>query len=382
MEMNTRLQVEHPVTEQVHGVDLVEVQLRIAAGEPLPWSQDDLVPRGHAVEARVYAEDPARGFLPTGGTVLRLREPAGRGIRVDSGIGEGDVVGTDYDPMLAKVVAHGDDRRQAIARLDAALAATTILGVTTNLAMLRAVLADPDVVAGRLDTGLVERRHGAGTGGAPGADDDGDRDAALALAAVLALPPPEPASPWADGTGWRHGGPAPVALRLRPGHDDPVDVVVRAGSAGWEVAVGTGPPAALAVSWVDGDALVRHGTRSARFAVAHDGATTWLGCDGRTWSFRRAEPERPRGRGRRSGDGTIRSPMPGQLLAVHVRVGDAVAAGQPLAIVEAMKMEHALAAPAAGVVTAVHAAVGDQLLLDQPVLTVGPDQPDQEGRPA
>ncbi|MDP9435294.1 MAG: ATP-grasp domain-containing protein, partial [Actinomycetota bacterium] len=157
MEMNTRLQVEHPVTELVTGLDLVEQQLRVAAGEPLAFGQDDVRLTGHAVEARVYAEDPARGFLPTGGTTLLLREPSGDGVRVDSALREGAPVGTTYDPMLAKVVAWGPDRAAALARLDRALADTVVLGVGTNTGFLRALLAQDDVRAGRLDTGLVER---------------------------------------------------------------------------------------------------------------------------------------------------------------------------------------------------------------------------------
>ncbi|MGH9058555.1 MAG: acetyl-CoA carboxylase biotin carboxylase subunit, partial [Acidimicrobiales bacterium] len=158
MEMNTRLQVEHPVTEAVTHTDLVAWQLAVAAGEPLPLRQDQVRLDGHAIEARVYAEDPARGFLPAAGTVVRLVEPTDRPhVRIDSGLAEGTVVGTTYDPMLAKVIAWGPDRAAALARLDGALAETAVLGVTTNVGFLRGLLASPDVVAGRLDTELVER---------------------------------------------------------------------------------------------------------------------------------------------------------------------------------------------------------------------------------
>ena len=179
MEMNTRLQVEHPVTELVYGLDLVEWQLRVAAGERLPFPAD-AVPAaagGHAVEARVYAEDPARGFLPTGGQVLALREPAGPHVRVDSGLAPGTAVTSAYDPMLSKVIAWGPDRPSALRRLDAALAATVILGVATNVSYLRTLLTAPDVQAGRLDTGLAERIVAAQTGkpadGPPPPDDTG-----------------------------------------------------------------------------------------------------------------------------------------------------------------------------------------------------------------
>ena len=158
LEMNTRLQVEHPVTEMVHGLDLVDLQLRIAAGEPLPFTQEEVSGQGHAIEARIYAEDPARDFLPTGGRVIHLREPVDRrGVRVDSSLRPGLSIGSDYDPMLAKVIAHGRDRTDALRRLDAALADTAVLGATTNIGFLRTLLADPQVRAGHLDTGLVER---------------------------------------------------------------------------------------------------------------------------------------------------------------------------------------------------------------------------------
>ncbi|NEE23960.1 acetyl-CoA carboxylase biotin carboxylase subunit, partial [Streptomyces sp. SID7982] len=161
MEMNTRLQVEHPVTELITGIDLVEWQLRVAAGEPLPFTQDSITLTGHAVEARLCAEDPARGFLPSGGTVLALTEPAGPGVRTDSGLDEGTEVTSLYDPMLAKVIAHGPDRPTALRRLRAALADTVTLGVPTNAGFLRRLLAHPDVVAGALDTGLVAREADA-----------------------------------------------------------------------------------------------------------------------------------------------------------------------------------------------------------------------------
>ncbi len=158
LEMNTRLQVEHPVTEAVTGLDLVELQVRVAAGEQLPLEQADVSLDGHAIEARVYAEDPSRGFLPQAGTVVSLTEPSGEGVRVDSSLVEGGVVGTDYDPMLAKVIAWGPTRETARGRLVAALGRTAVLGVSTNVPFLRALLSDPDVVAGDLDTGLIERR--------------------------------------------------------------------------------------------------------------------------------------------------------------------------------------------------------------------------------
>src|SRR4051812_38476228 len=206
LEMNTRLQVEHPVTELVTGLDLVELQVRIAAGEPLPLDQGDVVLDGHAMEARVYTEDPARGFLPQAGTVLGLAEPDGTGVRVDSSLAVGSVVGTDYDPMLAKVIAWGPDRETARARLDAALGHTVVLGLSTNTAFLRALLADDDVVAGRLDTGLIERRGEALTVVAP---PSAGVYAAAALYELLEAEPAGPVvDPWDVPDGWRLGEPA------------------------------------------------------------------------------------------------------------------------------------------------------------------------------
>ncbi|MBV9352393.1 MAG: ATP-grasp domain-containing protein, partial [Mycobacterium sp.] len=193
MEMNTRLQVEHPVTEMVTGWDLVEWQVRIAAGEKLTAAQTDIALHGHAVEARVYAEDPARGFLPTGGDVLEVVEPKGPGVRIDSGLCAGMAVGSEYDPMLAKVIAHGADRPAALRALDKALADTAVLGVVTNIEFARFLLADSDVAAGRLDTGLLDRRAGGFLATAP-ADDH-----LIAAAAYrwLRLWPPPDADLWA-----------------------------------------------------------------------------------------------------------------------------------------------------------------------------------------
>ena len=258
MEMNTRLQVEHPVTELVYGLDLVEWQLRVAAGEPLPFDGGSFASmNGHAVEARVYAEDPSRGFLPTGGVVLAVRSPAGTGVRVDSALAPGVAVTSDYDPMLAKVAAWGPDRATALRRLDAALASTVVLGVGTNVAFLRDLLSDPDVIAGRLDTGLVERRLAA-TGGDPEAATDisgnvalGQALAAAALARVLALEPAGPVTdPWDIPDGWRPGERAWTRFRLSHGHGTVTEVRVRGlASAGAEVAVGDGDPVAVRASF-------------------------------------------------------------------------------------------------------------------------------------
>src|SRR5246127_486338 len=214
MEMNTRLQVEHPVTEMVTGWDLVEWQVRIAAGEKLPVGQHDITLEGHAIEARVYAEDASRGFLPTGGPVLQVVEPVEiPGVRVDSGLAAGMTIGSDYDPMLSKVIAHGPDRASALRILDRALAETAVLGVVSNVEFLRFLLADPDVVIGRLDTGLLDRRVGDFSAAIPSDDD------LIAAAAFRWLQAWDNATNdlWTHPSGWRVGANAPTSIRLEAG---------------------------------------------------------------------------------------------------------------------------------------------------------------------
>jgi acetyl-CoA/propionyl-CoA carboxylase biotin carboxyl carrier protein len=406
MEMNTRLQVEHPVTELVYGLDLVEWQLRVAAGERLTVARP-ATPAGHAIEARVYAEDPARGFLPTGGTVLSLREPSSEGIRVDSGLAEGMTVTSAYDPMLAKVAAWGPDRATALRRLDAALADTAVLGVTTNVAFLRTLLADPDVQAGRLDTTLAERVADAAAGITRPPDE------VLAAAALARLLAREPAAgvvdPWDIPDGWRVGGRAWTKFRFAVGPGRVAEVRVRGlASADAEVAVGDEDPlsaraqfvavpsgAGLTVASLSGadspgagpslpgaarpgsgegaaDLLVTYGGRVLRFAYATDGATIWLGRGGRAWALTEEEAAPARGGRAGGGDGTVRSPMPGTVLAVHVAPGDTVSAGQAVAVVEAMKMEHTVTAPMAGTVAEVAARAGQQVAMDARLAVIEP----------
>ncbi|RJK96554.1 acetyl/propionyl/methylcrotonyl-CoA carboxylase subunit alpha [Vallicoccus soli] len=367
LEMNTRLQVEHPVTELVTGLDLVELQLRVAAGEPLPLRQEDVRLDGHAVEARVYAEDPARGFLPTGGRVLLLREPAGEGVRVDSGLVAGAEVGTTYDPMLAKVVAHGADRAAALARLDRALAGTAVLGVGTNVPFLRALLAHPDVRAGRLDTGLVERDLDA----LVARDVPEDALAAYGLARLHELEPQGPADPWDVPSGWRPGGPAWTTWRVAAPGADPVPVAVRGRAQAADVRVGDGPARAASVRAAGDGLLVTLDGTASRWLVARDGATLWLGREGAAWALAEA-PRAPRGAAAAAGGGELRSPMPGTVVAVLVEDGARVAQDQAVVVVEAMKMEHALRAPVAGTVALAGVPVGGAVALDELLATVEP----------
>ncbi|MBI3688738.1 MAG: ATP-grasp domain-containing protein [Actinobacteria bacterium] len=370
LEMNTRLQVEHPVTEAVTGVDLVEWQLRVAAGERLGVGVAPVTLTGHAIEARVYAEDPARGFLPTGGSVLALAEPALPHVRVDSGLRVGDTVGSAYDPMLAKVTAWGPDRETARRRLDRALAAMAVLGVTTNLGFLRALLADPDVVAGRLDTGLVERRLAEpGRAGLADAEVPADVLVAAALERLLALTPTGPVvDPWQLPGGWRVGEPVWTTWQLQAPGSDPVPVGLRGPSSAAEARVGGGPSTPASARFDGATLEVSHGGQVARYVVARDGAVLWLGHAGRAWALTEADQLTGAGTGAGAGSGAggaVRSPMPGTVLAVSVAEGERVGAGQPLLIVEAMKMEHTVTAPVAGTVSALHARTGQQVRVDE-----------------
>ncbi len=387
VEMNTRLQVEHPVTEAVTGVDLVEWQLRVAAGEALPLAQAALVHRGHAVEARVYAEDPVRGFLPSSGTAILVAEPEGaRHVRVDSALAPGTRVGTRYDPLLAKVVALGTTRVEAFERLRAALGETAVLGLTTNVGYLTRLVAHADVLAGRLDTGLVDRTRDELA--APAEVDT--RDAAIVATCCVATalePAGAVVDPWDVPDGWSVAGPREwtVAFRLEAGlASASVPVAVRATVRGRVrdgavVRVGVGAEQAVVALPVD----------AATLAVTIDGVTTrwrtamadddvWVSRCGDAWRFVRDGAARGDGRGMPGASGPVTSPMPGVVAAVHVTVGDTVHAGQALVAVEAMKTEHAVVASADGVVAALLVRPGQSVGTDQPLVRVEAHQDGEE----
>jgi acetyl-CoA/propionyl-CoA carboxylase biotin carboxyl carrier protein len=338
LEMNTRLQVEHPVTELVYGLDIVEQQLRLAAGEPLAMTQADIRPGGHAIEARVYAEDPANGFLPATGTVHVYREPSGQGIRVDSGIRAGSEVGTSYDAMLAKVIAFGPDRAMALARLERALSRFDLAGVTTNTAFTRALVRRDDVRAGEQDTGLLERVLGELTEAQP--------DDLLPAAAVAAAGGGRPAGPWrrrlAD-----HG-----EIRVHDGR------------------VSTGDR-----SWTTGDLRHHDGTIrivldgvDRRYVVHARDDAIWIARDGHHLELRTERPAH----GRHALVDALEAPMPGTVLLVHVTNGENVKEGELLMVLESMKMELSVTAPHDGVVADLVLAPGDRVTLKQPLLSVHP----------
>jgi acetyl-CoA/propionyl-CoA carboxylase biotin carboxyl carrier protein len=356
LEMNTRLQVEHAVTEAVTGIDLVASQLRIADGQPLDLAQEDVQVSGHAVEARLYAEDPDAGFLPTGGTVLDLALPAGA--RVDHALAKGLEISASYDPMLAKVITHADTREQALAALEGALAGTHVLGVVTNIAFLRALLALPEVVEGRLDTGLIERSMEALRRPPVSAR-------ALAVAALVhraRLDAARPAGLWHRPSGWRLGADAPFAVHFDVADTGAVTVTLTGSSAQTTARIGETEqhlglhPGAVTVDGVRLP-LRHHATEDA----------VWIGLPGEDRALVLHRPDHAGSR--RASAPTLESPMPGAVTAVLVADGDRVVEGQAVLVVEAMKMEHTLHAPSAGTVR-LHAAAGQRVARGQELAQV------------
>jgi propionyl-CoA carboxylase alpha chain/3-methylcrotonyl-CoA carboxylase alpha subunit len=349
MEMNTRLQVEHPVTEAVTGQDLVEWQLRVASGEPLPLNQDRIGLSGHAIEARLYAENPAGGFLPSTGPLSHFRLPGGT-VRVDSAVEQGGEVTGFYDPMIAKLIAHAPSRDAAAALLADACRTVEVWPVKTNAAFLARCLDHPDFAAGAIDTRFIESRSETLT---PAADTP-SRVVAAALVADAARDRTE-AGPWAGAPGglfgFRLNAPAASEVRLeqdgmvRPG------VVSAASARDWTVETDAGSFVVRRAprGWsVDGVALAAE--------IAGDRILVFDG--GQAYDFGEATAVAD---DEAAGDGAILSPMPGKVILVSVAVGETVRKGQPLVTLEAMKMEHALTAPFDGVVAALSVKTGDQV---------------------
>lgn len=378
MEMNTRLQVEHPVTEEVTGLDLVEQQLRIAAGEPLTLTQDAVTLTGHAIEARVYAEDPASGFLPTGGHVTRVRHPNGEGIRVDTALEDGLDVSVDYDPMLAKIIAWGPDRESARRRLVAALGDTAVFGFATNVEFLRRLLQLPDVVAGALDTGLIARElEGLTT-------EEVDERALAEAVLILDATASRAREPWRRRDGWRLGAPAPRRYRLALGGEQRTVEVTGVGET-LAVLAPTQPgerDSARIVRHDDGLVSVTLDGRTRTLAAEVDADGAWIARGG---AVRRVEVVRAvhRADAAADADPQLVSPMPGTVVMVHVADGATVGVGDAVLAVEAMKMEHVVRSSVAGTVR-LQAAVGDVVARGQALAVVAPDADggEPDGAPA
>jgi 3-methylcrotonyl-CoA carboxylase alpha subunit len=357
MEMNTRLQVEHPVTEMITGLDLVEWQIRVAAGEKLPLEQSQVPLKGHAIEARLYAEDPEREFLPSTGRLVRLRWPVtSDAVRIDTGVQEGDAVGVHYDPMLAKVIAWGEGRAEAIRRLSHALSECQIAGVTTNTALLRAILSQALFVAGQLDTGFVGE-HAADLFRAA----DPDRQARLrALGAVgwLIRTSPPTGGPWDRGDGWQLNLSSRATLQFA-GQDVPVVAELERVGNAWQVTIGSRRFVVEARIDADGAAKGQVDGVPLSAQLVTDARRIYLLSDGRVLQLAFHDPAEAGERERH--DGGLISPMPGQVLQVMVAPGAAVRRGQPLVIVEAMKMEHTILAPMDGVVEQICFGAGERV---------------------
>jgi len=370
LEMNTRLQVEHPVTEQVTGLDLVELQLRIAEGEPLPPEVRDAAISGHAIEVRLYAEDVPAGFLPVTGTLYRFAIPSGPGLRVDTGFRDGSVVSPHYDAMLAKVIAHGRTRADAARRLARALRDAEIHGLTTNRDLLVAILREPDFLAGATDTGYLTRHEpaaltGAGTGTAVPAT------ARHALVAALARQTVNRAEAPVLGTlpsGWRNVFSAPQRVSYTAAGQQ-YDVAYRVLGDTVQASVNDVPcgPATLHETGPQSVDLQVDGTRRV-YRVHRVGSGTYVdasdGSSALTEVPRFGDPEKL------APAGSLLAPMPGLVRRVLVEVGAAVTAGQPLLVLEAMKMEQTVAAPAAGVVAELRAKAGEQVAAGQVLAVV------------
>ncbi len=374
LEVNTRLQVEHPVTELVVGLDLVRAQIRVAEGAPLDFTQDDLHQHGAAIEARLYAEDPANGFLPDSGRIVDFHLPAMDGLRVDSGVETGSVVGIDYDPMLAKIITHGADRAEALRRLAQALASLSVQGVRTNRAFLHALVTHPELLAGHLDTHFIETHMGDALGASPAPADVHRAVVAATLAA------------WEGRRAARTLLPAiPSDYRNSRFRDAWVDYdhegeSLRAtwrslGRGRFHVTVGGDAFASdvTLVAW-DGTEIVVEGSEGVRrrARVVFDGDVAYVSASGVSLRLR-ALPRFPDVTATKAA-GSCLAPMPGKIIRIAVASGDAVESGQPLVVMEAMKMEHTVDAPRAGIVDAVRVVEGDQVDADQVLIVLGDEE--------
>jgi 3-methylcrotonyl-CoA carboxylase alpha subunit len=354
MEMNTRLQVEHPVTEMITGTDLVEWQLRVAAGEPLPKQQHELVINGHAIEARIYAENPEKGFLPSIGTLRHLGTPdavsfelggvtsAPAAVRIDSGVREGDAISPFYDPMIAKLIVWGADRKQALARMAQTLAQYQIVGLASNIAFLKRLVEGQAFSSADLDTGLIERNHDTLF---PAAQPVPDSALTLAAQALLDAEQAHSTEPWAQANGWRMNQTYIRKLSFADEH------------ANYDINVTYGP---------DGRQFSTGG-QAARGAVLREGDTFHVFSNGAHYQLTWNDPMAHAGEAEAEG-GRLTAPMPGKVVAVLAVKGQEVKKGAALVIMEAMKMEHTIAAPHDGVVDDILYNIGDQVSDGAPLL--------------
>ena len=371
MEMNTRLQVEHPVTEAITGQDLVEWQLVVAAGGKMPLRQDELRIDGHAVEVRLYAEDPARNFLPSTGTLVHLKLPEEDAhVRVDTGVRPGDTVTPFYDPMIAKVIVHDRDRTSALRRMAALMGGTEVVGVATNAALLKALCSHPAFVGGEVDTGFIERHRATLFAELAPAD---DRAFAIATLARLVewqdrLPTAgDPHSPWNEQNGFRLLDEGHDEVRWKDGDREVAVIARRLRGGGLRLELPGGAQEARVRRTDDGRLAVGLGADTfvatvVRRAAIDGGVDYTLFADGRSRRLRLVDPlDLSIYAAAGTGEATVRAPLPGKIIDLKVKAGDTVSKGQPLLVLEAMKMEHTLAAPADGTIKSIRYAVGEQV---------------------
>jgi 3-methylcrotonyl-CoA carboxylase alpha subunit len=384
MEMNTRLQVEHPVTEMITGTDLVEWQLRVAAGEPLPKQQHELAINGHAIEARIYAENPEKGFLPSIGTLRHLGTPgavsfelggdvvAPAAVRIDSGVREGDAISPFYDPMIAKLIVWGADRKQALARMAQALAQYQIVGLATNIAFLKRLVEGQAFASADLDTGLIERNHDSLF---PAARPAPATALALAAAALLAgerqsaaaQSGANAADPWGMATGWRMNQSYARKLSFADEHTA-YDTFVTYRAEDWLFSASSAAPQRLSLAAHNGNGYsIKLGDQATHGTVLRDGDTFHVFANGAHYQLAWNDPMAHAGETESEG-GRLTAPMPGKVVAVLAAKGQEVKKGEPLVIMEAMKMEHTIAAPHDGVVDDILYGVGDQVADGAPLL--------------
>jgi 3-methylcrotonyl-CoA carboxylase alpha subunit len=371
MEMNTRLQVEHPVTEMITGLDLVEWQLRVASGEPLPGKQHELTIHGHAIEARVYAENPEKGFLPSIGTLRHVRLPQAvafevgavpgvpSAVRIDSGVRKGDAISPFYDPMIAKLIVWGSDRAEALAHMSQALSEYQIVGVANNIAFLKRLVESRPFSNAQLDTGLIERNQEELF---PPAQKAPKQALALAAAALLLSEQGSKSAaddPWAGTSGWRMNGSLQRQLYFAD-EFNPYTVAVDYTQTGWSLRQDDESSVMTVIQSEGQDLVIKLGGATARGTVVRDGEIFHVFHLGEHIALNYNDPLAHAGEAEAEG-GRLTAPMPGKIVAVLVDKGNTVEKGAPLLIMEAMKMEHTIAAPANGVVEELLYAVGDHV---------------------
>jgi 3-methylcrotonyl-CoA carboxylase alpha subunit len=368
--------VEHPVTEMITGTDLVEWQLRVAAGQPLPLRQDQLAIHGHAIEARIYAENPEKGFLPSIGTLRHMDTPdavsfelggtpgAPASVRIDSGVREGDAISPFYDPMIAKLIVWGVDRAQALARMRHALGEFQIVGLATNIAFLKRLVEGDAFASADLDTGLIERN---GATLFPPAAPVPVGALALAAMALVGGEHTGATDPWANATGWRLNGHYQRRLAFSDEHGTSYDVMLTYQAHGWQMTV-DGVASDLALAAREGATLsIRLGAAAMHGTVRRDGELFHVFTGGRHFTLAYQDPMAHAGEVEAAG-GRLTAPMPGKVVAILAKAGQAVKKGEALVIMEAMKMEHTIGAPSDGVVEELLYGVGDQVADGAPLL--------------